>query len=57
MFEEAEDCTLKKRDMICSMIMISENATPKNLHLERNLGCNYKKQEYQVCHSITISEL
>ena len=37
--------------------MISENAKPKNLHVERNPQCNCEKQEYQVFHSIMISEL
>ena len=39
------------------MIMISENATTKNLHIERNPWCNCEKQEYHVFHSITITEL
>ena len=29
----------------------------KNLHVEMDPQCDYKKQEYQVFHSITISDL
>ena len=31
MFEMARGCTLAKRNLACSMIMISENATPLTL--------------------------
>ena len=54
MFEKARNCTLTNRDLVCSMITISENATPKNLQLVMNLWCNCEKQEYQEFHSITI---
>ena len=46
-----------KRDLVCSMITISENAAPKNLHVEMIPQCNCEKQEDQVFHSITISDL
>ena len=52
-----QEMALYKRDLVCSMILISENATPKTLHMEMNLWCNCKKQEYQVFHSITRSDL
>ena len=53
MFEKAGDCTLK-RDLVCSIIMISENAAPKNLQLAMDPWCNYKKQKYQEFHSRTM---
>ena len=62
-FEPFSEClkrweiALLERDLVCSMITISENVAPKNLHVERNSQCNCEKQEYQVFHSITISEL
>ena len=31
MFEEARGCTLTKRNLVCSMITVSENATPMTL--------------------------
>ena len=43
-----------KKNLVCSRITISENATPKNLSLAMNPWCNCKKQEYQVFHSIII---
>ena len=48
------------KEMACSMIMISENATPGNLQ-RINLQCNCEKQEYQavilqvICSTNTIS--
>ena len=55
MFEMA-GCTLikEKRDLVCSIITSSENATPKKLlQLVMDPWCNCKKQEYQEFHSIT----
>ena len=54
MFEKAGNCSLTKRDLVCSKITISENATPKNLHLVMNPQCNCEKQEYQEFHSRTM---
>ena len=45
MFEITRECTLTKRNFACSMIMISENATPKTI-LVMVPWCNRKKQEY-----------
>ena len=42
--------TPKSRKLVCSMIMISENATPKTLQ-KMNLWHNCKKQE---CHDIIL---
>ena len=42
-----------KRDLVCSMITISENAAPMTL-LAMDPQCNRKKQEYQDFHSITV---
>ena len=55
MFETARECTLKnKRDLVCSKITSSENATSKNLlQSVMNPQCNCEKQEYQKFHSIT----
>ena len=39
--------------MVCSMIIISDNAAPENF-LVVNPQCNCKKQEYQEFHPITI---
>ena len=52
-FEMARECTLiNKRDLVCSMIMISENAAAK-ITLVMDPQYNCKKQEYQEFHSIT----
>ena len=53
MFETARECTLTKEDLVCSMIMISENAAPMTL-MVMDPQCNCEKQEYPVLHSITI---
>ena len=45
MFETRRECTLTK-DLVCIMIMISENAAPM-ITMEMDPGCNCKKQEYQ----------
>ena len=46
MFEMVRECTHTKRDLVCSMIMISENATPKTI-LVMVPQCSCEKQEYQ----------
>ena len=46
MLEMVRECTQIKRDLVCSMITISENATPKST-LVVDPWCNCKKQEYQ----------
>ena len=52
-FETARECTLIKRDLVCSIITSSENATPKKLlQLVMDSQCNCEKQEYQEFHSI-----
>ena len=56
-FKQARDCILTNRDLACSIITISENATPKNLLMVMYPQCNCEKQEYQVFHSITVSDL
>ena len=43
MFEATRRCTLT-RDLVCSMIMISENATP--MTTMNDPQCKCKKQEY-----------
>ena len=53
MFETAREFTLYKRDLVCSMIMISENAAPVT-SLAKDPWCNCKKQEYHDFHSITV---
>ena len=45
-------CALTKRDLVCSMIMLSVNATPMTL-LAIDPQCNCEKQEYWDSHSIT----
>ena len=48
------EMTIIKRDLVSSIIMSSENATPKNLlQLVMDPQCNCEKQEYQEFHSIT----
>ena len=53
MFETTRECTLTKKDLVCSMIMISENATPMAL-LVMDPWCICEKQEYQDFHSLTV---
>ena len=53
MFEITGECTLTKRDLVCSMITRSKNATPMTL-LVMDPQCNFEKQEYQDFHSITV---
>ena len=52
MFETTRECTLTK-DLVCSMIMISENATPMTT-MDMDPQCDCKKQEYQDFHSLTL---
>ena len=52
MFEAAKECTLKK-DLVCSMIMLSENTAPMTT-MEMDPWCNCEKQEYQDFHSLTL---
>ena len=53
MFEVARECTLIKRDLVCSIITSSENTTPKSLlQSVMDPQCNCKKQEYQEFYSI-----
>ena len=42
-----------KRDLVCTMITISENAAPITI-LAMDPWCNNEKQEYQDFHSLTI---
>ena len=42
-----------KRDLVCSMIMISENAAQMTI-LVMDPWCDCKKQEFQDFHSLTI---
>ena len=51
--ETTRECTLTKRNLVCSMIMISENATLKTILL-MDPQCNCENQEYQDFHSIII---
>ena len=51
-FETTKECTHTK-DLVCSMITISENAAPM-ITIEMDLWCNCKKQEYQDFHSLTL---
>ena len=53
MIETTRECTLTTRNLVCSMITISQNATPKTI-LVMDPWCNCKKQEYQDFHSITV---
>ena len=53
MIETTRECTLTKRNLVCSMFTISENAVPKMI-LVMNPWCNCKKQESQDFHSIII---
>ena len=53
MIDTTRECTLTKRNLVCSMITISENATPKTI-LMVDPWCNCKNQEYQDFHSKTI---
>ena len=46
MFEMARECTSIKRDLVCSMITIRENAASKTTLL-MDCQCNCEKQEYQ----------
>ena len=46
MFEKARGCILTKRNLVCSMIMISENATPMTL-IQGN-GSSVQLQEARV---------
>ena len=46
MIETTRECTLTRRNLVCSMITISENATPKTI-LVMDPWCNCEKQEYQ----------
>ena len=52
LFETTRECTLTK-DLVCSMITVSENAAPMTT-MEVNPLCNCKKQEYQDFHSLTL---
>ena len=52
MFETTRECTLTK-DLVCCMIMLSENATPMTA-MEMDPHCNYEKQEYPDFHSLTL---
>ena len=52
MFETTKECTLTK-DLVCSMITISENATPIT-RIEMDPMCNCEKQDYQDFHSLMI---
>ena len=54
MFEKARNCTLTKEDVVCSIITIRENATPKNLQLVMNPQFNCEKQEYEEFHFRTM---
>ena len=56
MFETVTDCTLHKKDLVCSMITISENATPMTV-LEMDSQCNCEKQEYQNFSFLNIGDL
>ena len=47
MFETTREYTLTKRNLACSIITISEIATPMTLLLEVDSQCNCEKQEYQ----------
>ena len=46
MIETAEECTLIKRNLACSLMTISENATLKTI-LVMDSQCNCEKQEYR----------
>ena len=46
MFEKARGCTLNKRNLVCSMITISENAAPMTL-IQGN-GSSVQLQEARV---------
>ena len=50
MFETTRECTLTN-DLVCSMIVISENATSMTT-MELDPWCNCKKQWYQDFHSL-----
>ena len=52
MFEIIRECTLTK-DLVCSMITISENAAPMTT-MKMNPQCNCEKQEYQDFHSLIL---
>ena len=52
MFETTRECTLTK-DLVCSMMMISENAAPMTT-MEIDPQCNCEKQEYQDFHSLIL---
>ena len=49
LFQKQGTIDSHKRKLVCSMITISENATP-GTHEEVNLWCEFKKQECQVFH-------
>ena len=53
---QQENALLQKRNLVCSMIMISENATLVTL-LAMDPQCNCKKQEYQDFYSINYGDL
>ena len=50
---ETRECSLTKRNLVCSMITISENAAPKTI-LVMDPQCSCEKQEYQDFYSITV---
>ena len=52
MFETTRECTLTK-DLVCSMITISENATQMTM-LAMDPWCNCEKQQYQDFHSLIL---
>ena len=52
MFETTKECTLTK-DLVCSMITISENAAPMTT-MEMDPWWDCKKQKYQDFHSLTL---
>ena len=52
MFETTRECTITK-DLVCSMITISENATPMTI-LAMDPQFNCEKQEYQDFNSLLL---
>ena len=54
MFKAGKRMHSHKRDVACSIILISENAAPNNFSSVMDPQCNFKKQEYQEFHSITV---
>ena len=53
MFEKAIGCILTKRDLVCSMVTVSENATLMTI-LVMDPQCKCEKQEYNNFHSLKI---